>query len=117
MPDREKKFEEAKQAVSILKSESILVFPTKEENVISEIEENFKTISSEILERSGIVKEDIGRWEIYVDKLSGMVNWVEEKKSIMKLGKAKEKKEIDRQKALLEVYYVLFSFFILVVFC
>ena len=107
MPDKEKNFEEAKQAVSVLQSESILVFATKEENMISEIGKKFEIISTEILERSCIVKEDIGRWEIYVEKLNGMVNWVEEKKSIMKLRKAKERNEIDHQKGLLEVYILL----------
>ena len=103
MPGKEQDFEAAKQTVLSLKAKSSLVESTKEENKINELEANFQFISSEISKRVLIVKEDIIKWEFYVEKLNEMDRWVEEKKTIMTLTKPKDKDGVDKQKYLLEV--------------
>ena len=100
---KENRFEKTKEGVADLKTKSNLIEATVEVNKINEIQSRFQMIFAQVPERIRIIEEDIGKWQIYMNKFDEMVVWIESKKSIMNLPKPKERDDIDNQKDLLEV--------------
>lgn len=95
-----------------VQGKSNLIEANLEEKKIEHIQKCMKILELEILERIGIIEEDIQKWKCYMKRFDEMMSWVDSKKSIMDLQKPKEKTEIDMQKSLLEVcYYFHFELF------